>query len=109
MFVWTKYDSFLYAIHNSGYYRWSVENKFKTRFEMNFDKLFRVKAGVLDSYRDTLILYGDNHLFELTEKVETENSFNKKDLITISRKIKQIIFQNGFYFVNILLKMENNQ
>lgn len=42
-------------------------------------------------------------MLEINEKMEKENILNNKDIIKFSKKIKQIIFQNGCYFMNINL------
>jgi hypothetical protein len=57
-FLWNKYDNYLYGVHNCGYYRWSVENSFKQRFETLFDIPFTVVDAILNDSKDIVILYG---------------------------------------------------
>jgi len=69
-FIWNKYDSFLYGIHNSGYYRWSTESLLKNRFETLFDIPFEVSDAVLNDRKDIVVLYGRNEILEINEKMD---------------------------------------
>jgi len=55
----------LYGVHNSGYYRWSMESSLKSRFETLFDIPFDVADAVLNDKKDMVVLYGRNEILEI--------------------------------------------
>jgi hypothetical protein len=100
-FVWSKYDNYLYGVYSNGYYRWAIENRLKNRFETLFDIPFPVTDAVLNDQKDIVVLYGESHVLEISESMNEENVLDPKEVIKVSYKIKQIIYQNGSYFLNV--------
>lgn len=54
--LWTPYDTAVYAVHNNGFYSWTLDSLFKQKSDSTFNFKFDIKGASI--YNGNLLLWG---------------------------------------------------